>query len=117
MATAKPIARTGPRRRWKLRLALLVAVVAVAAAAWFWHPLRSYALTGASYGARMACSCRYVEGRTLGSCRDDFEPGMGMVHLSEDEATRSVTATFPLLSRQTAVFREGEGCVLEKWGS
>lgn len=117
MATAKPIASTTPRRRNRARkLWLLLAVLAAGALAWFWHPLRSYAVTGASYGARVGCSCRYVEGRALGDCRKDFEPGMALVRLSEDEAARSVTASFPLLSRQTATFREGQGCVLEKWG-
>ena len=117
MATAKPIASTTPRRRNRARkLWLLLAVAAAAALAWFWQPLHSYATAGASYGARVACSCRYVEGRALGDCRKDFEPGMALVRLSEDEAARSVTASFPLLSRQTATFREGEGCVLEKWG-
>ena len=120
MATAKPIASTSPRRsprgRRARKLWLLVAIVAVAALAWFWHPLNSYAETGTSYGARVACSCRYVEGRALGECRKDFEPGMELVRLSEDEAARSVTATLPLLAYQTATFREGEGCVLEKWG-
>jgi hypothetical protein len=28
---------------------------------------------------------------------------------------RSVTARFPLLASQTATYREGWGCVLEKW--
>ena len=118
MATAKPIASTTPRRRHLVRkLWLLLAVAAAAVLAWFWHPLHSYAVTGASYGARVGCSCRYVEGRALGDCRKDFEPGMAPVRLSQDEAARSVTASFPLLSRQTATFREGQGCVLEKWGN
>lgn len=117
MATAKPIASTTPRRHHRLRkLWLPVVVVGVALLAWFWRPLNAYAETGAAYGARVACSCRYVEGRALGDCRKDFEPGMQLVRVSEDEAARSVTASFPLLSRQTATFREGEGCVLEKWG-
>lgn len=94
---------------------MLLAAVLIAALAWFWRPLNSYAETGASYGARMVCSCRYVSGRALGDCRKDFEPGMELVRVSEDEQARSVTAKFPLLARQTATFREGEGCVLEKW--
>jgi hypothetical protein len=114
MATAKPIASTPPRRR-KRQLALLVAVVALAALAWFWQPLNSRAMTGASYGARVACSCRHIEGRSLGDCRKDFEPGMELVRLSEDEEARSVTASFPLLASQTAIYRPGEGCMLEKW--
>lgn len=116
MATAKPIASTAtPRRRRTLKLGLLLAVLAVGVLAWFWGPLRSHAVAGASYGARVGCACRYVEGRPLGDCRKDFEPGMELVRLSEDEEARSVSASFPLLASQTATFREGQGCVLEKW--
>jgi hypothetical protein len=116
MATAKPIASTPPRRRAH-KLWLLLAAVLAAALAWFWHPLNSYAVTGASLGARVACSCRYVEGRSLADCRKDFEPGMALVRLSDDEAARSVSASFPLLAHQTATFRAGQGCMLEKWAN
>lgn len=118
MATAKPIASTPAKRprprRWR-RVALLVAAVIIALLAWFWQPINSYALTGAAVGARVGCSCRFVEGRSLGDCRKDFEPGMGLVRLSEDTKAKSVTASVPLLAHQTASFRPGEGCVLEKW--
>jgi hypothetical protein len=100
------------RLRWG---AMAVALVLLALLAWKWGRLREDAVTGASFGARIACSCRYVEGRDLAQCRKDFEPGMGLVMLSEDSAAKSVTARFPLLASQTATFRNGEGCVLEKW--
>jgi hypothetical protein len=93
-------------------IAVLLAVLLLAA---FWSTVRSYAVAGASVGARMACSCRYMGGRQLADCRKDFEPGMGLVMLSEDAAAKSVTARVPLLSRETATFREGEGCALETW--
>ncbi|MFA7603100.1 MAG: hypothetical protein WCY29_08840 [Novosphingobium sp.] len=115
MATAKPIASTTPRRRWAFRLGLLLALAAAGVLAWFWGPLYAHAVTGASYGARVGCACRYVEGRPLGDCRKDFVPGMALVRLNEDEEARSVSASFPLLASQTATFREGRGCVLEKW--
>jgi hypothetical protein len=83
--------------------------------AWFWQPLNGFAQAGSAYGARVACSCRYLGGRTLEDCRMDFEPGMEPIMLSEDAEARSVTATFPLLASETAVFREGEGCRLEPW--
>lgn len=114
MATAQPIAPSSVRRK-RRRLWLIPVVILGGVVAWFWHPLHSYAVTGASFGARVGCSCRYVEGRALGDCRKDFEPGMALVRLSEDETAKNVTASFPLLSRQTATFREGEGCVLERW--
>ena len=103
------------RRGRAIRVAAVMVALAVVALAWFRQPVIARATTGAAYGARVACSCRFVAGRSLSSCRDDFEAGMGMVTLSEDAEARSVTARVPLLARQTATFRAGEGCVLEKW--
>jgi len=103
----------GPRRS-RLWLAWLVLAFG-GLAVWFGGTLRSYGVTGASYAAHVGCSCRYIGGRSLASCRDDFEKGMGLVVLSEDADEKSVTARFPLLSTQTATYRAGQGCVLEAW--
>lgn len=91
-------------------MGLIAALVAL-----FWAPLNGYARVGAAYGARVACSCRYLGGRSLGDCRKDFEPGMELVLLSENVAERSVTATFPLLASETARLHKGEGCRLDPW--
>ena len=111
MATVNP-PRTPRRFR---RTAVFAGVIALGLLGFFWKPLNGYASTGAAYGARVACSCHYLGGRSLTDCRKDFESGMELVMLSADEDTKSVTARFPLLSRQTATFREGEGCRLEPW--
>lgn len=104
-----------PRRRWPLGW-LALCILALAALGWFfWVPLHGKAMAGASYGARVACSCRFEGGRPLGDCRKDFEDGMGLVTLSEDATAKSVTASFPLVASQTATYREGWGCVLEPW--
>jgi len=113
MATANPAsdpkARLRRRALW-LGLALIALLIA-----WFWAPLHAYARTGASYGARVACSCRYLGGRELSDCRKDFESGMELVMLSENAAARTVTARFPLIASQTATYRPGFGCQLEPW--
>lgn len=118
MATANPppprLLSAKPTRRVRRWLAWLL-IALIAALVWFWKPLNGYAQVGASYAARVGCSCRYVGGRSLTDCRKDFEPGMELVMLSEDAETKSVTARFPLLASQTATFREGEGCRLETW--
>ena len=115
-SSANPAGGSGqPRRSRRLRWGLLVLFLLAAVGAWVWPQVHGYAVTGASYGARVACSCRFVGGRPLGDCRKDFEPGMGLITLSEDTAARSVTARFPLIARQTATYREGWGCVLEPW--
>jgi hypothetical protein len=103
------------RRRWPRWVALALLCAIVAAVAWVWTPAHRYALTGASYGARVACSCRYIGGRSLGDCHKDMEGAVAWASLSEDPATRSVTASYPLLAHQTATFREGWGCQLQPW--
>ena len=113
MATANPVLdrpRRLRRRILMLGLALLAGLVA-----WFWGPLNGFAEAGSAYGARVACSCRFVGGRSLADCRKDFEPGMELVMLSEDSAAKSVTARFPLLASHTARLMDGEGCRLDPW--
>jgi hypothetical protein len=113
MATAnKP--RAGASRTWP-RLLAGVLVLALGLG-WYYHgDVMARAVAGTAYGARVGCSCRFVGGRGLGDCRKDFEPGMSMVRLSEDDEVKSVTASVPLLASATATYREGYGCVLEKW--
>jgi len=119
MATSSPAsstARSGRRRARVLRrLAWAIALVLAALAVLYGRTLGDYARTGTAYGAKVGCSCRFVEGRSLGSCRGDLERGTGLVSLSDDEAARSVTARFALGFAQTATYVEGAGCVLEPW--
>lgn len=68
-----------------------------------------------AYSARVACSCRFVSGRGLEDCAKDRLEGMELVTLVDDVERKSVTARFPLIASDTAVFREGYGCVLEQW--
>lgn len=106
--------RPGLSRR--LAVLLLALVAGLGWAGWTFGPTTSRLLvTGASFGARIGCSCRYVGGRSLSDCHKDMEGAVRWVHLSEDPATRSVTASYPLLASQTATFREGWGCQLEHW--
>jgi len=90
-------------------------LVAAGALAWQWPRLSSDAMAGASFGARIGCACHFVEGRPLAQCKGDFEPGMGLISLSEDAKAKSVTASFPLLASQTAQWRPDRGCVLQAW--
>lgn len=113
MATAKN--RTQRSRPTWLKV-ILVVVLAAAAIAWFYRePIIGYAGTGAAFGARTACSCRYLAGRDLADCKKDFEPGMEAVFLSDQPDEKAVTAYVPLLASETATFRPGYGCVLEPW--
>jgi hypothetical protein len=71
---------------------------------------------GVGYGARVACGCRYIGNRSLADCKKDFEPGMEAIQLSEDAATKTVTASVPLIARRSARYDPVLGCVVEKFG-
>lgn len=110
-----PSLTVAPRSNWRWRVALFGFAALVAGFIFMWPAIQGYSLTGTSYGARVACSCRYAGGRSLSDCRKDFEPGMTLVSLSEDSAKKSVTARMALMFPQTVTYREGSGCVLQPW--
>jgi hypothetical protein len=72
--------------------------------------VQAQAQLGASYASHIACSCRYIEGRPLDACYKDFEPGMGMVSLTDDPNNKRVTASVPLLAHAVAERRGDFGC-------
>jgi hypothetical protein len=97
--------------RWKIALAMvLIALVAVGV--WQYPTLKAQAEVGAAYGARMGCSCRFVQGRDIASCRTDAEPGMEIVSIEDIEGERAVRASVPLLASRVARYEGATGCVL-----
>lgn len=100
------------RPKWIYALAV-AAVLLIALLAWNWPALQARAEVGAGFGARVACSCRYVEGRAMSSCQGDKEPGMWAVSIKDLPESRSVNAAVPLLASRTARYRKGWGCLLE----
>lgn len=101
--------------RIALWILLLVAAAIAVAAYTYREPIGGYAEVGSSYAARVACSCRFVSGRSMEDCKKDKLGGMELVTLVDDPEAKSVTARFPLVASNTATYRKGYGCVLEKW--
>ena len=79
---------------------------------WKFPSFQAQAELGSAYAARVGCSCRYVQGRSLESCQTDFEPGMEMVSLSDDPATKTVTGSVPLLASRSARYAGANGCLI-----
>lgn len=90
---------------------ILLALMTVFAI-WKFPSFKAQAELGSAYAARVGCSCRYVQGRSLESCKSDFEPGMEMVSLAEDTATKTITGSVPLLASRSARFAGANGCLL-----
>lgn len=99
--------------RWLL---LATAALALIYLAINWPHWQRRARTSAGLGARIACACRYIEGRSLKSCESDFKgmDGMALVRFSDDPTDRAVQASVPLLARRSATFRQGYGCMPDK---
>lgn len=93
---------------WIAGFAVLLALFLV----WKFPSFKAQAELGSAYAARVGCSCRYVQGRGLDSCQSDFEPGMEMVSLSEDPATKTITASVPLLASRSARYAGASGCLI-----
>ena len=68
---------------------------------------------GVGYAARVACGCHYIGNRPIGDCRKDFEPGMKLIMLANDPATKTVTASVPLIASRSARFDAVLGCQVE----
>jgi hypothetical protein len=102
-----------PGRRTIIYLAIALFLSLLVALGWHWKALSARAQLGAAYGARLTCSCRYVEGRAMGSCADDKEPGMTLVTLTDRPEDKAVDASVPLMATRTARFRPGWGCLLD----
>jgi len=106
------------KRRRSNRLVWLGAIAVALLGLWagFGSSAMGYAHAGTAYGARVACSCRFVAGRGLEDCAKDKLGGMELVTFSEDADEKSVTARMLLIS-DTARLKPGYGCLLDPWES
>ncbi|MDQ2893903.1 MAG: hypothetical protein M3R64_12565 [Pseudomonadota bacterium] len=99
------------KARQLLLWSLLAVVLIVGGAAYAWVRVhRAQLELGVGYAARVGCGCRYMAGRPLKDCHKDFEPGMEPIRLSENPATRTITASVPLIARRSVRYDPVLGC-------
>ena len=110
---AKSKAKAQTRRGWWILLAIVAILAAISSV--YRVQINGYTEVMTAYSARVACSCHYVAGRSMEDCAKDKLEGMELVTLKANPDERSVTARFPLIASNTAYYREGYVCVLEKW--
>src|SRR5262245_53105238 len=97
------------RRRVVVALALALFVGAVLFVRMV-HPLE-LARLGAGYGAKQTCSCHFVSGRPIESCRRDLDP-LAQRLVSFQLGDAEVTASTLGIAAATAKHEPGFGCVL-----
>ena len=95
----------------RISIGLGVSLAALLLGGWFYvRSITPQLDLGVGYAARVACGCRYIEGRPLARCRDDFDAGMAPIRLTDHPAMRAVTAYVPFVTRRTARFDATLGC-------
>lgn len=96
--------------RW---IVLGVVVIVLAAGGYFGWRTAVAADVGAAAIAKVACSCVFIDGRSLAACRADDPPGFESVEVQLDEAGKSATGVVLGLIKRRASYQDGYGCVLQ----
>ena len=87
--------------------------IVVAGASYFGWRTSLAADVGASAMAKVVCSCVFVDGRSLESCRADDPPGFEGIPVTVDVASKAATGVLFGIIKRRATYQEGYGCVLE----
>jgi hypothetical protein len=94
----------------KRRLAIALVVLGIAGGAWAYEHVRGMASVGAGYVAKEMCSCVFVAGRSLDSCRPDVPASMDRVQAQL--LADGVRGFVPLFAERVAHYEPGFGCTL-----
>lgn len=91
-------------------IAIIVLVVLVGAAMFFGRDTWTTAQLGTVYVAKQTCSCLFVAGRPMDSCRTDYDPAaIKPLTVEKLEHGVKVTALGGIVAAQ-AEFEQGFGC-------
>lgn len=105
------------RIRWLKGKALPIAgifgVMALGYVGWHWSAWRHHAVMASALSARLVCSCHYIDGRDIKSCKGDLAglKGLALVRLSDVPGDHAVRASVPLLASAQSRFEPGHGCL------
>lgn len=76
-------------------------------------PMVDQAGVAAAAMAKVACSCVFVDGRTLEACRADDPPGFEQVAIEIDEKGKAAVGRLLGVITRRATYSEAYGCTLE----
>jgi molybdenum cofactor biosynthesis enzyme len=97
------------RGNWRI-VAVTALVAAIGAAAWFGRDIAAFARIGTTYAAKQTCSCLFVSGRPLASCKTDYPADTAKQFTwTVDGNDVTVSAVGGLFSAK-ATFEDGYGC-------
>lgn len=92
-----------------LRTLGLLALGLVGIGLWASGPILAQGRIGAAFIARTTCSCVFVAGRSLASCRTDWPSGAETIAVRQEDDAVVASAALGLVSAR-AVFEQDYGC-------
>lgn len=96
--------------RGKLWIVGAAVVVALAAAAWFGRDAVAFAQIGTTYAAKQTCSCLFVSGRSMDSCKTDYPADAVKQFTWKVEGNDVTVSAAGGLFSAKATFDDGYGC-------
>ena len=98
-------------KRWQQVLLAALALVLVIAVVG-WRRLAYQADVGAGFVAKTVCSCMFVAGRSLYSCRADVPTSMDRVMAETRDGEHAVRGFVTFFASRTATWEPRTGCTL-----
>jgi hypothetical protein len=107
------IREKGTMARWSAWLLATLGAISAIYVAINWQRWQQRAEVAAGFGARTVCSCRYIEGRALNSCKNDLAglEGMKLVRVSENATSKTISSAVPIFAKRHARFVSNYGCM------
>lgn len=98
--------------RWSSIAAIVVALMLIAGGVYAAR-VADQAGVGAAAIAKVICSCVFVAGRSLESCRADDPPGFEEIPVAIDRTAKTATGTVLGVISRRAAYSEQYGCTLD----
>ena len=99
-------------RRWVVRIAAAVLALLLAAGVAFGPQTYRDVQVGTGYLAKQMCSCIFVAGRDVDSCRSDMPKSMDDLQATRLEDGEGVRASLFGIAERIARHHPGSGCTL-----
>jgi hypothetical protein len=100
------------KMRWRWIIVVVLGVLLIVGGIYALR-VAGQAGVGAAAMAKVACSCVFVDGRSLASCRADDPPGFEGVAVAIDTTAKTATGSVFGLIKRRATYSEAYGCTLE----
>ncbi len=97
------------RGNWRW-VAIAAVIVLIGAGVWYGRDAAAYARIGTTYAAKQTCSCLFVAGRPMDSCKTDYPADAVKQFTWKIDGDKVTVSAAGGLFSASATFEDGYGC-------